>query len=92
MRGPAASAGNGLPCRAADYTNDPVSIVEWFASRHRPDLIHRYADRHLARNAWAAEPYADGVAAAAAAHRLPGRLMVNTATALGWSVASLTRP
>jgi hypothetical protein len=43
--------------RAGEYTNRPVSVVEWLASRGRPDLIISYADRYLSRNSWAREPF-----------------------------------
>jgi hypothetical protein len=78
--------------RAGDYTNDPVALVEWLASRDRPDLVDAYARRYLARNVGAEQPYTEGVAAADRGQPDPGRWMVNTATALGWSVTKLTRP
>jgi hypothetical protein len=78
--------------RAGDHTNDPVALVEWLASRDRPDLVDAYAQRYLARNVWAEQPYTDGAAAATGGQPNPGRWMVNTATALGWSVAKLTQP
>jgi hypothetical protein len=31
--------------RAGDYTNSKVALVEWLASRNRPDLVAAYAQR-----------------------------------------------
>jgi hypothetical protein len=39
--------------RAGDYTNDPVALIEWLASRGRQDLIAAYAQRYLTRQAGA---------------------------------------
>ena len=35
--------------RAGDCTNSPTALVEWLASRSRPELIDAYARRFLAR-------------------------------------------
>ncbi|MBU2669178.1 hypothetical protein KOI35_37265 [Actinoplanes bogorensis] len=35
--------------RAADYT-DPSLVIEWLASRDRPDLVDAYVDRYLSRH------------------------------------------
>jgi hypothetical protein len=76
--------------RAGDYTNDPVALVEWLASRSRQNLIAAYAQRYLTRHGGAEQPYMEGVASAGSGQPKPGRWMVNTATALGWSVTKLT--
>ncbi|MEV4623351.1 hypothetical protein AB0J74_32160 [Asanoa sp. NPDC049573] len=74
--------------RAGDHTNDPTSVVEWLASRDRPDLIAAYAQRYLSRIADADESYAKGVAMARSGQSSPST--TNQATALGWSVTRLT--
>jgi hypothetical protein len=76
--------------RAGDYTNDPVALVEWLASRSRQDLIAAYVQRYLTRHGGAEQPYMEGVASARSGQPDPGRWMVNTATALGWSATRLT--
>jgi len=57
--------------RAGDCTNDPVSVVEWLASRHRSDLIGTYVQGHVARHGGADQFYDDGVQAGQAGQPSP---------------------
>ncbi|MDR6319584.1 hypothetical protein [Actinoplanes couchii] len=71
--------------RAGDYTNNPSALVEWLASRDRPDLVGDYADRYLARTPGAQASFERGTARAEAGVPHKGDI----AEGLGWSVARL---
>ena len=78
--------------RAGDCTNDPVSIVEWLASRSRSDLITAYADRYRAHDPRADDAYFEGVAAARSAQPNPGPQWGTWLQPSVRSVTTLTEP
>nr|BFE56419.1 hypothetical protein GCM10020063_009450 [Dactylosporangium thailandense] len=74
--------------RAGVCTNNPVALLEWLASRGRPDLIHRYAERYRARYPDIEQRWADGVAAAHAGRPCPHGSDIVPQVA--WSTTTLT--
>ena len=81
--------------RAGDYTNSPRALVEWLASRNRPDLVDEYVRRYLARTPGARPRFQAGVRAGSAPSptgRPSGSPPGDQAGMLGWSVARLTDP
>ncbi|MEH1130289.1 hypothetical protein, partial [Micromonospora sp. CPCC 206061] len=74
--------------RAADYTNDPVAIVEWLASRNRLDLVDGYGRRSSARHPGTGDRRDRGAAAARNGDPNPnnGDLVMS----MGWAIAALT--
>ncbi|MEV6347476.1 hypothetical protein [Actinoplanes sp. NPDC051851] len=76
--------------RAGDYTNRPSALVEWLASRHRPDLIEAYVYRYLSRIPDAQPRYEAGWAKAAAGVPSFGLRSGDMAEELGWSVGKVS--
>jgi hypothetical protein len=74
--------------RAADYTNDPVGLAEWLASRNRLDLAHRYGQRFRARYPDIDERWNRG--ATAARNGQPNPNNADLATSMGWTITVLT--
>ncbi|MDG6104105.1 hypothetical protein Daura_12295 [Dactylosporangium aurantiacum] len=75
-----------------DRTNSPSALVEWLASRGRPDLVEVYLDRFLRRNPACGERIRLGrKIAGAGGHPLPAHGM-DQAVCLGWSAARCGNP
>jgi hypothetical protein len=78
--------------RAGDCTNNPSALVEWLASRDRPDLMDGYVRRYLARNPGASSAYEEGRAKADSGMPFSRFRSANLAERLGWSVTKFTNP
>jgi hypothetical protein len=78
--------------RAGDYTNDPVALVEWLASRDRFDLVDQYVRRHLSREPATLSAFEEGAAKARAGVPYAEIPYGNRAVDLGWSATAHMGP
>jgi hypothetical protein len=74
--------------RAADYTSEPVAIVEWLASRNRLDLVDGYGRRFRTRQPGTGDRWDRGAAAARDGDPNPNN--GDLAMSMGWAIATLT--